>query len=118
MRSVLFLFFLVMLFLGGCGNTTIQNPPAEDKKASSIAKGLIGRHCRVEIKREFESTATSWGTPPNTSVQKGVITSVHGTLSEIDGEWLVLTNKGSQSDIYVPMKSVLLISAGQKPKPQ
>lgn len=100
MKPILPTALIATLLLTGCG-------PSNHTDASPLLKKLTGKYCIVQFNRQALGAANDLPIPPQTGAFNGAETCVGGTLKKYDAEWLVL-EKG-KTDIYIPMKHVLLI---------
>jgi hypothetical protein len=94
------LLVLVTLLLAGCDRHS-----SIDRSRDSLS-GQIGRTCRIQLRRDALGVA---GSHPVAPYAIGAEADVEGTLTALDGEYLILRRKSDNKTIWVPQSTVLLV---------
>ena len=77
----------------------------------------IGKHCKVQLRRDYLGLTSSNGVPIVTDSFNGTDVSVRGRLISADERWVVVRPREAKSkdddiwDIWIPREAILIIYA-------
>lgn len=109
--------------IGGCqpknadiggGSATSAHPASREpvrrvevinRSAAQWAESVIGRKCRVQLRRDALGMAAN--VPDDLTSRWASGSTIEGTIVEVTDQWLVIQGKGKR--IVVPHASILLI---------
>lgn len=101
MRIIVVTVLLLLAATSGCD----QQTNASSRAATTPP---VGSNCSVQFRRDLLGATMDLPISPMTSSIDGAQVNVHGTLVDINAEWVILDRSGTT--LWIPRENVLLLS--------
>lgn len=98
----------VVLGLAGLAFMFAGCMPVGEAAGSTVIGAKFGKQCTVQFRRDALGAASPCPVPPLTNSLNGAETSVSGTLTRADDDWIVI-DRGTNGELLIAKSSVLLL---------